>query len=407
MTTVENDFPPVSPVAPDPQLAAFLAELVRIPSVNPPGDEIAVAQVVARRLEAAGLDVEIIESAPRRANVIGRLRGTGGGPTLILNGHMDVQPAAGGWTRDPFGAEIEDGRLFGRGSMDMKAGVTAMVFAAERLAASGRPLRGDLVITAVADEVGGGHKGTGFLLKKGLVSGDMAVVCEPTGDQVYVAHRGTAWIEIEVTGKSAHSGRPWMGVNAIQKMSRIMQAIERDLVPRLAQKTHPRLPSPSINFGEIEGGTKFNLVADRAVLKLDRRMLPGETAAACLAEIRAICEAVIAADTETFAVDVREVMSVSGAEISPDAPIVHACQRAFFQVTGEQAPTGATSGFEDAHFFQAAGIDVAMFGPYRTDPPEAQGPWYTNSGTSEESVLLADVEKATAVYIQLALNTLS
>ena len=403
---IEREEPPDAPATSPLDVVELLSELVRVPSVNPPGDERAVGAIVARRLIKAGLEVEVIESAPRRHNVVARLRGTGDGPTLILNGHTDVQPAAGGWTRDPFGAEIEDGRLYGRGSMDMKAGITAMMLTAEGLARSGRRLRGDLVITAVADEVGGGHLGTGYLLKQAGLTGDMAVVCEPTGDQVYVAHRGTCWIEIEVTGKSAHSGRPWLGINAIAKASRIMQAIETELVPRFAARTHPMLPSPSINFGEIQGGTKFNLVADHCLLKLDRRMLPGESAEDCLAEIRDLCRAVQAADGERFEIDVREVMHVDGAEIPPDAPIVQECRRAFHEVTGAEASIAATSGFEDAHFFIGAGIPVAMFGPYRSDPPGDHGRWYTNSGTSEESVGLADIGKAIRVYTRLASNLL-
>jgi acetylornithine deacetylase/succinyl-diaminopimelate desuccinylase len=255
--------------------------------------------------------------------------------------------------------------------------------------------------------VGGGHLGTGFLLKHAGLTGDMAVVCEPTGDQVYIAHRGTCWIEVEITGKSAHSGRPWLGVNAISKASRIIQALETELTPRFAERVHPMLPSPSINLGGIEGGTKFNLVADRCLLKLDRRMLPGETAEASLEEVRAVCEAVRQADSEHFEIAVREVMHVDGAEIPPDSPIVGECRRAFKEVTGGDAALSATSGFEDAHFFVAAGIPVAMFGPYRSDPPGNHGRWYTNSGTSEESVAIADVGKAIRVYTRLATNVLS
>jgi len=388
------------------EITSFLSGIVRIPSINPPGDERAVAEAVAARLRGAGLEVESYESEPRRANVVARLKGSGGGRTLILNGHTDVQPPAHGWTRDPFGAVVENGRMYGRGTIDMKAGIAAMVFTAVELARNSSRLRGDLLITAVADEVGGGHKGTGFLLREGLIQGDMAVVCEPTGDQVYVAHRGTTWVEVEITGKSAHSGRPWLGVNAISKASRIMQAIENDLVPRLQHRTHPMLPPPSINIGGIEGGTKFNLVADQCVLRLDRRSLPGETAETCVSEIREICERVRAADAESWAVSVREVMHVDGAEIDPQASIVRECQRAFSEVTGETAGIGATSGFEDAHFFLSAGIPTAMFGPYRRTPAD-QARWHTNSGTSEEHVVLADVARAVRVYTRLATNLLS
>jgi acetylornithine deacetylase/succinyl-diaminopimelate desuccinylase len=202
----------------------------------------------------------------------------------------------------------------------------------------------------------------------------MAVVCEPTGDEVYVAHRGTTWMDVEIIGRSAHSGRPWLGVNAISKASRIVQAIETDLAPRLSTRTHPMLPPPSINLGGIEGGTKYNLVADRCVLRLDRRMLPGETLAECIEEIRSICASVQGSDPEAFTWDVREVMCVEPAEVPRDSRIVRECRRAFAEVTHKEAGIGATAGFEDAHFFVKAGIEVAMFGPYRTDPPGDNGP---------------------------------
>jgi acetylornithine deacetylase/succinyl-diaminopimelate desuccinylase family protein len=381
-------------------LRELLVALVRAPSVNPPGDEGPVAMLMAERLERLGLETRTVEARPGRPSVIARLRGTGDGPTLLLNGHMDVQPPGSRWTRDPFAASVEGTTLYGQGAMDMKAGLAAMVTAVELLRATGTELRGDLLLTAVADEVCGGHLGTGWLVSQGLVQADMAVVCEPTGPAVRVAHRGALWLEIEVTGRSAHGGRPWLGVNAIGKLNRILVAIEDELAPSLRHRTHPLLPAPTFNVGTLKGGTKFNLVADRAVAQVDRRMLPGETAAQALGEVRGLCEDLRDRDEQDWEVTVTPVMHVRAGEIDADAPIVEACRAAHRKVTGMDAAIAATAGFEDAHFLLDAGIPTAMFGPYR--PVRAgEDPFFTNSGMADECVDLDDVARAAQVYAQL------
>jgi acetylornithine deacetylase/succinyl-diaminopimelate desuccinylase family protein len=391
-------------LVPESDLVLFLQQLVRIPSVNPPGNEEEVARVVAAKLLSLGFEVTLHESAPRRVNVVGRLPGSGGGPTLILNGHTDVQPPASGWLHDPFGAEIENGYLYGRGAMDMKAGIAAMIYGVEAVLHGGTRRRGDIVFTAVADEVSGGHHGTGYLLENNLIAGDIAIVGEPTGEQIYIAHRGVIWMEIEVFGKSAHSGRPWLGVNAISKAGKIIHAIETELAPLAAKKTHDLVPAPTYNLGGITGGTKFNLVADRAVIELERRMIPGEVAADCVAEVRALCERISVADQEPWYCSVREVMHVDGAEVDRNGRAVRACQQAYREETGEDAKLGATSGFEDAHFFLKAGIDTAMFGPYRRQSTEGGGQFFTVSGMADECVAIADVVTAARVYARLITN---
>ncbi len=398
----------MAPVPGPPDLDAlgdFLQALVRIPSVNPPGGEAPVARLVLDRLQALGLDGRIVESAPGRANVVAHLAGSGRGPTLLLNGHMDVQPPAADWTRDPFAGERDGTRVYGQGVMDMKAGLAAIVFAVDAVRRSGTRLGGDLLLTAVADEVSGGQRGTGFLVREGLVRADAAVVCEPTGDAVRIAHRGALWLEIEVRGRAAHGGRPWLGVNAISKLARIVRALEDELLPRLATRTHPLAPAPTINLGTIRGGTKFNLVADRATLELDRRLVPGESLDAARAEVEAVCAAVQAADREPFECRVREVMRVAPAEIAPDAPIVEACRRAHQAITGREAALAASAGFEDAHYLIEAGIPTAMFGPYRRTAPD-EPRFYSASGMPDEWVDLRDVATAAAIYARLILDLL-
>ena len=386
-------------------VTAFLADLIRTPSVNPPGNEGAVAALMTAKLSALGLETMTVEAAPGRPSVIGKLAGSGNGPTLLLNGHMDVQPPGHHWTRDPFAATIEGRRMYGQGAMDMKAGLAAIVYALEYLKDTGCRLAGDVIVTAVADEVCGGHLGTGYLVGEGLVRADMAVVCEPTGDTVRVAHRGALWLEIGVSGKSAHGGRPWLGVNAVSKMARIIAAIEDELVPSLQERTHSLLPAPTINIGSIEGGTKVNLVADHASIQIDRRMVPGEDADAAEAEVVNLCRAFCSADTEDWSVNVKRLMHVTPGEISADAPIVKACQSAHRTVTGEEAVIGSTAGFEDAHFLLEAGIPTAMYGPYRRTERN-EDPHFTSSGMADESVDLDDVARAARIYAQLMIDQL-
>jgi len=149
---------------------------------------------------------------------------------------------------------------------DMKAGVAAFVLAGQAFARSNRRLRGNLVLHAVADETAGGMDGTGYLSRQGRLQGDFAVVCEPTGLDVFIAHRGLMYFELVIEGRAAHSGRPWLGVNAIDKASNVMQELTRSLGPVFAQRTHAMLPSPSINFARIEGGARESIVAARCRL---------------------------------------------------------------------------------------------------------------------------------------------
>ena len=386
-------------------LAAFLTALVRARSVNPPGHEGAVAALMAEKLEALGFDVTTVEAAPGRPSVVGRLAGTGNGPALLFNGHMDTQPPGTQWTRDPFAAIVEDGVLYGQGAMDMKAGLTAIVFGVDTLQRARRQLIGDVVVTAVADEVCGGHLGTGYLAAEGLIPADMAVVCEPTGDTVRVAHRGALWLEIEVLGKSAHGGRPWLGVNAVSKAARIVAALEGELMPSMQNRTHALLPAPTINIGSLHGGTKTNLVADQAVIEIDRRMVPGEDADAAEAEIFDLCERLRAADPDNWSFTIKRLMHVTPGEIDPEAAIVKACQAAHQTVTGENAVIGSTAGFEDAHFLLDIGIPTAMYGPYRRTEKN-EDPHFTNSGMADEAVHLGDVARAARIYAQLMIDTL-
>ena len=383
-------------------LRALTRDLIRIESVTPPGHEGPVADRLAGHLTKLGLDVRRLGAAADRPNLIARLPGRRGSPVLLLNGHMDVLAPGHGWTVDPFGA-VEDGdRIMGRGAIDMKGGLAVMAYVADTLVRNRIRLDGDLVINAVADEVGGSRYGTQYLVDRDALAADYAVVCEPTGQALYLAHRGALWLELTVTGKAAHGGRPWRGVNAIAKTARIIQAMETRLLPAWQTRTHPLLPPPTLNLGTIVGGEQVNLVADRCVATLDRRLLPGESADAVEAEVREFLRALRRQDAESWNFSLTRMMVREPYEIAADAPLVQHARAAYREVTGRDLRLTATAGFEDAGLLARAGMETIMFGPYYDrdeDDPSL-------SGSSAEYVRVPDLVTATRILTGLALRLL-
>src|SRR4030042_1309584 len=264
----------------DQHMVNHIQGLVRIPSENPPGDESEVAGYVAEALASLGVDVEHVEPEPGRVNTLGTLRGSGGGAGLLWNGHVDTVPLGNpdNWTVDPLGGEIRDGRVWGRGSGDMKGAVAAAITAVKALQDAGISLRGDLHIHAVADEELFGRSGTKYLCENGYIRGvDAAIVGESsTRDGRIMARpavRGRTLVRLRARGRSAHSSRPHLGVNAVLKMSKALLAIEgaRFRVPR-----HGLLPDPTIAPGTtIRGGTKDNTIPEECEALGDVRTVPG------------------------------------------------------------------------------------------------------------------------------------
>ncbi|GAA2130481.1 M20 family metallopeptidase [Nocardioides bigeumensis] len=383
---------PRSAVSPgQDQLVELLSSLVRIPSTNPPGGELPVAEYLGEVWRLAGFEVEIDRFDSDRANVIGRRR-FGPGPTLLFNGHMDVQPPGRGWTVDPFGAVVVGDRLYGQGAEDMKAGLAAMTAAAVNYAATDRD-RGELVLTAVADEVCGGVQGTKRLVDQRLRA-DFAVVCEPTGTELYLAHRGALWLRLETAGRSAHGGRPWLGRNAINGMVSWLAALQEWAPTTLRRTQHPLLPDNTLNIGFVAGGHKINVVADRCTAEIDLRHLPDADTAQLVDEIRAI-GAATSPDCHT---SVELAGSVDPMETPVDSPIVAICQRAYEATVGSPVRFGATAGFQDAHYLSRdLGIPTVMFGPYAAAATEGDD-YPSLSGQPDEWVSLSAVTATTKVY---------
>jgi succinyl-diaminopimelate desuccinylase len=261
---------------------SFLQELMQINSVNPPGTEKAVAEAIRRRLEKAGLEVELDEVAEGRTNLfvsLPRANDSENSPSkparvLSYSGHFDTVPLGSvKWKHDPFGGEQVGNRLYGRGTTDMKGGVAAMVIALECLYRAGVKLKGKLqFVGTVGEEVD--CFGAKQVVKKGQIDDTTAmVISEPSANQVFCAHKGALWLDVRVFGKTAHGSMPEQGINAIQIMNRFINELERF---SFVYEPHPLLGEPTMNIGTIQGGIKTNVVPDQCIMTLDIRTVPGQ-----------------------------------------------------------------------------------------------------------------------------------
>ncbi len=333
------------------EVAELVSQLVSIESVNPtlvPGGagEAEVGRFVADWLERHGLETEYEEVEPGRANVVGRVRGSGRGRTLLLNAHLDTVGLGG-----PDGGttpRVDGDRLYGRGSYDMKSGLAAIMLAAAR--ARDLRLAGDVVVTAVSDEE---DRSLGSERIAATVQADAALVTEPTGMRLAIAHRGFLWLELETQGVAAHGSRYDLGVDAIARMGHVLVALEKlDAELRADEPGHPLLGYASLHASLIEGGTELSTYPDRCVLKIERRTLPGETVEAVEAQIRAA-----APEAEVRTLFVREPL-----ETPRDAEIVERLLANTQPLLGHAPEVVGVPYWTDAALFSAAGIPSVVFG---------------------------------------------
>jgi acetylornithine deacetylase len=365
----------------------LLSRLVAIDSVNPAlveggAGEVEIAAFVAGWARDAGLEAEILEATAGRPSVLVRARGTGGGGTLLLCAHLDTVGVEG--MTDPHVPRVEGDRLYGRGAYDMKAGLASALLAAR--AAVDRGFAGDVVVAAVADEE---HASLGVQEVLRNVQADAAVVTEPTELEVIVAHKGFVWAEIEITGVAAHGSRPHLGVDAIVKAGPVLTALG-ELDVSLSARTHPRLGRGSLHASLIEGGAELSSYPARCLISLERRTLPGETAATVNEELGALLDACRAADPALVA-EHRVGLERVPFEVDPDGPFVASVLRAATGVLGEAPPLAGASYWADAAFIAAAGIPTVMFGP------GGEG-----AHATEEWVSLADTEAVTRTLVAVA-----
>jgi len=351
MVTIDRDF-----------LFQTLADLIRINSVNPtlvPGGagESEISDYVARVLNDIGLAVRKLEPEPGRISVLGALAGTGGGRSLMINAHYDTVGVEG--MDEPFSAAVRDGKMFGRGSFDMKGSLAAQIAAVKALRDAGIRPRGDVVIAAVADEEYGS---LGTMSVIDAIKTDAAIVTEPTAVQICLAHKGYLWIEVETKGRAAHGSRFKEGVDANMRMGRFLAQLDKLEQDLRARKPHSLVGPPSLHAAMLHGGDGLSTYAASCKLQIERRTVPGETEKQAVGEIQAIVDSLHSADP-TFQAEVRPFFVRDPFEVPRDAEIVKTLARASKVVLGREPNYMGDTPWMDAALLQAAGIETVVMGP--------------------------------------------
>lgn len=369
------------------RIVEFHRGLVQIPSVNPPGDCVEAIAYVEKPFRDAGFACELIDNDPTQPNLIATY-GPEGGKRLLVNAHVDVVPTGerSAWRFDPFGAEQEDGKVYGRGAGDDKASVTAQAIASLMLKESGLALKGQLIYTVVSDEESGGVHGAALVSER-IPDPDWAIVGEQTLNRVAIGEKGGAGCDIIVHGKTAHGALPWEGANAIEGMAEVIVALRRELWPKLTERTHWAFKPSSASVNMITGGVKANVVPDHASIFIDRRIVPGEDPDECRAEILAIAEQAIQ-NVPGCRVELaapRFGKKASAAEL--DDPLVVAMLGANEAIGANTEPTGFSMG-TDGRFWQVKGVPTIIYGP--GDPSLAHIP--------DEWVGIDEMVEATKAY---------
>jgi acetylornithine deacetylase/succinyl-diaminopimelate desuccinylase len=374
------------------ELVQLTQKLIKIPShKDTPGREKEVAEYIYNFCRENGLEAELQKVDGERCNVLAYLKGDGKGRSLMLNGHTDTVPPYN-MTVDPFGAEIKDGCIFGRGAVDMKGALACMLTAMLALKRSGAKLKGDVVFAGVIGEEER-SEGTEYIVKSGLKT-DGAIVGEPSNYEYAIGHRGLEWLEIVIKGKAAHGGVPHLGVNAIEKAAVLINKIKKELYPRLEERFNEYMGPSVMNFGVIEGGSQPSTVADKCSIKIDRRYIPGETVETVLKEYQDIIDAIKAEDPEFDAEIIRmpnNMLTLDHLPLMtpPEDPIVLAVRESIKEVIGREPEITRRRGWTDAALLSNfAKIPTVVFGPGDI----------SYSHTKDERVKIVDLEKAVDIY---------
>lgn len=352
------------------EVVSLCRNLVRFKSVNPPGDELEIAQYVAHVLREAGLTVDVMSHTPTRASLVARLKGSGEVPALVYCGHLDVMPIGHeDWLYDPFRGELVEGKLWGRGSTDMKSGVAAMIMAAKVLASAKIHLKGDLVLVFTADEEVGGLGARELAARPDFAPAQAVVISEPSSNDIYVAEKGQLWLEITTYGKAAHGSMPHLGQNAIMMMVALLSKLQQLGVP---YEEHPLLGSFTRSVGTIRGGLRTNVVPDRCVITLDQRTLPGQDHHAVVAQVENLF-ADLSRQLPDFRASVKVIADLCPVETSPQDPAAQSFCDIVAEVTGERPePKGAPYTTDAAFLVPSLNAPMIICGP--GDPDLAHRP---------------------------------
>ena len=366
----------------------LLSDLVAINSINPdliPGSpgEAEIAHFIANWSEQAGLEVHLHEPVPGRPNVVAIARGSAGGKSLMLNGHVDTVGVEG--MVGPHQPRVQNGRLYGRGAYDMKAGLAACMLAVKN--AKQKQLRGDVILTAVMDEE---YAGLGTMDIAKRYRANAAIVAEFTEMKLILAHRGFVWLNVETTGVAAHGSRPDLGVDAITRMGRVLVELEKLDQTLRSHPTHKWLGSGSLHAALINGGRELSSYPDRCVLSIERRTLPGENQETVETEVQEIIQRLHRSDP-TFKADVQIALERPPMETPEDSPIVNVVKESANKVLKQATEIAGVPFWTDAATLWAAGIPSILFGPSGA-----------GAHAIEEWVDLQSVEDCAEIYLETA-----
>lgn len=338
--------------------------LIRFQSVNPPGNEQGAAEYLGKRMREFGLEVELQQLEPDRAQVIGRIKGSGTGH-LVYTGHLDVvPPGSQEWSHDPFAADLVDGTIYGRGSVDMKGGVAAIVAAAAALQVAGFKPAADYIIAATAGEEAGMFGAAAMVERRSLEGSRYLVVAEPTGLDLYIGEKGVLWVELRALGRTAHGSMPWLGVNAIGFVARLIPWLEEYPFPFHESSL---LGKPSLSVNVIEGGDKVNVVPDLCRVELDLRTVPGQDHQALLRRLRTVAGDIASHFNENLHVELRVLNDKPAIETDPGDPLIDAVFHTIHSVCGRKPEiAGVSYGTDAAYLAPGFGIPMVICGPGST-----------------------------------------
>jgi succinyl-diaminopimelate desuccinylase len=387
----------------------FLQALVRVPTDTPPGNNAPHAERTAELLQAMGLEVQKFPVPPEMVHAAGLQsltnllvrRRFGPGRTVLLNAHGDVVPPGEGWTHDPYGAEIVDGKLYGRAAAVSKCDFATYTFALRALEAVAKPTQGSVELLFTYDEEFGGELGPALLLNNGTIKPDL-MVAAGFSYQVITAHNGCLQLEVTVHGKMAHAAIPESGVDALQAAVQLLSALfAQNAILKNVRSEVFGITHPYLNVGMIEGGTNTNVVPGRVSFKLDRRMIPEENPEQVEADLRTLI-AQTAAQCPGIQVDVKRILLARAMRPLPgNGPLVQALQSHAQAVFGEAVPALGTPLYTDVRLFSEAGIPGVIYGAGPRTVLES------NAKRADEHIVLEDLRRATQVMARSLVDLLA
>lgn len=376
------------------EIAQLTRNLVRLDTTNPPGNERQAVEVISEYLKPYGFECHFIEHEPQRATLLARLKGQGERGAVVFNGHVDVVPVgAGSWEQPPFEGVIAGGKVWGRGSADMKGGVAAMLAAAKAISQANLPLKGDLILTATAGEEVNMLGARSLAALPEAKNWQAVIISEPTANKLGLAERGVFWPEITTYGKTAHGSTPQLGINAVMMMVKVLSEFERLEIPF---QPHPVLGNFTRSVNTIQGGVKVNVVPDQCSVMVDMRTLPGQDHAELLRQLESFLTS-LEAQIPDLKASIRLTYELPPAETPESAQPVQQFLSAAKSRCGIEIPViKVPFATEAAIFVPTLAVPTLIFGP--GDPALAHQP--------DEFIEIAEMEKAAKIYAAAAVEML-